>query len=181
MEKKANGSVQPSQAPDGIVCEGHWWHSSLKKTQLLGILEEFCILEEVTMVVTNGGCCDEEGFNSKVAILVFHLSHGLRLPFYRHLRDILDFLRLVPAQLHPFALRVFLCASVIFCMVLEPLSDPYPDLTSQDFLHFYNVWEKGNGDVTSFYKKGKGQCLAQFESRYLNAKAWDSKYFFFNG
>lgn len=97
MEKKANGSVQPSQAPDDIVCEGHWWHSSLKKTQLPGIREEFCILEEVTMVATNGGCCDEEGFNSKVAILVSHLSHGLRLPFCHHLRDILDFLRLVPA------------------------------------------------------------------------------------
>lgn len=35
--------------------------------------------------------------------------------------------------------------------------------------------------MLSFHKKEKGQALAWLESRYSNAKAWTSKFFFNDG
>lgn len=85
--------------------------------QLCNIQEEFAVPKEVVMEVGKRRCCDSEGYASEVAIL-----------------------ELAPTQLHPFALRVFLSAYILFRMVLEPANDPYLDLTTKEFLHFYNVW-----------------------------------------
>lgn len=132
----------------------------------------------VVIEVPEVGCYFDEGFADKVAILVFLLSHGLRLPFYCPLRDILDLLNLVPAKLHPFALRTYLCACVVFCMVLEPLGDPYLDLTAQEFLSFYSVRLPSKGNMDNFQNQDKGQALTRFETRYSNAKVWTYRFFF---
>lgn len=136
---------------------------SLQEKHFQDILEELCIPATTVMEVSKARCCNEESLVSKVAILVAHLSHGLRLPFYHPLRNILDLLGLVLAQLHPFALRAYL------------------DLTAQKFLAFYSVRGASKGSVANFSKKEKGQILAQFEPWYSNAKAWTTKFFFING
>lgn len=102
------------------------------------------------------GCYDDEGFSGRVTLIVALLAHGLRLPFCRPLHDILDLLNLAPAQLHPFALRAYLCACIVFRMVLDPLEDLYPDLTSREFLSFYNLRLATKVNVVSFRKKDKG-------------------------
>lgn len=84
----------------------------------------------VVMKVLEAGCCDDEGYTGKVAISVSLLSHRLRLFFYHPLRDILDLLGSMPTQLHPFAMRAYLCACIMFCMTLKSLGDPYLDLTA---------------------------------------------------
>lgn len=81
------------------------------------------------MEVPEAENCDEEGLVGKLAIPMTLLSHELRLPFYRPLRDILDHLGLAPTQLHLFSLRTCLCICIVFCMVLEPLGNFYLDLT----------------------------------------------------
>lgn len=73
---------------------------------------------------------NNEGFSSKVANLVALLSHRLRFPFCCPLHDILDLLSLASTRLHLFALKTYLCACILFCMVLELLGDPYPNLTA---------------------------------------------------
>lgn len=82
------------------------------------------------MEVPEAKNCDEEGLVGKLAIPMTLLSHELRLPFYRPLRDILDHLGLAPTQLHLFALWVYLCTCIVFCMALELLDDFHPDLTA---------------------------------------------------
>lgn len=65
-----------------------------------------------------------------VTLTVPLLAHVLRIPFCHPLRDILDLLSLVPAQIHPFILRAYLCAYIVSCIVLEPFGDLYLDLTA---------------------------------------------------
>lgn len=91
------------------------------------------------MEVPDARCYNDEGFASKVAIPVAFLSNGLRFPLCRPLQDILDLLDLAPAQLHPFAFRAYMCAYIVFCMMLEPLANSYPDLTARELLAFYSV------------------------------------------
>lgn len=81
------------------------------------------------------------------------LSHWLRFPLCYPLRDILNLLSLVPAQLYPFPLRAYLCACIVFCMVLKPLGDLYLDLIVQPL-------------------------VARFKTKYSNAKAWMTRFFF---
>ncbi|XP_042954539.1 heat shock 70 kDa protein 4-like [Carya illinoinensis] len=63
-------------------------------------------------------------------------------------------------------------------MVLEPLRDPYPNLTARNFLVFYNLRAATKVNVSNFSKKDKGQTLALFKTWYSNAKAWTTKFFF---
>ncbi|XP_042951904.1 uncharacterized protein LOC122289058 [Carya illinoinensis] len=83
--------------------------------------------------------------------------------------------------MHPFALRTYLCACVIFRMVLEPLRDPYLDLTAREFLAFYNLREASKGNVLGFRRKDDGQMLAWFQTCYSNAKAWTTRFFYISG
>lgn len=83
----------------------------------------------------------------------------------------MDLLGLVPAQLHPFALRAYLCVCIVFRIALESLDDFYPNhLTAREFLALYNVRALKWG-VLNFHKREKGQPLAVLESQYSNANA----------
>lgn len=139
MAKDDCGSMQPLQVPKGTTFEGYGWHSSIQEKHFRAIKEEFRILAIAIMKVPEDGCCDDEGITEKVTIHVSFLSHGLKLPFYRPLQDILDLLSLAPAQLHLFTLRAYVCACIVFRMVLEPLGNVYPNLTANEFLAFYSV------------------------------------------
>lgn len=66
-------------------------------------------------------------------------------------------------------------------MALESSGDPYPNLTTREFLAFYGVKATLKGNVVNFHKKEKGLALAQLETRYLNAKVWTNRFFFLNG
>lgn len=65
--------------------------------------------------------------------------------------------------------------------MFESFDEPYPNLTAQEFLHFYGVKKTLKGNVITFHKNDRGQALVQLEKRYLNAKAWASKFFFHGG
>lgn len=130
MADIGEGSVQPFDIHEGTIFDGYKWRSGIREKHFPNIQHEFHIPETIVLEVASSGCCDDEGFAGKVAITIPLLSHGLRLSFCHPLHDILELLDLAPAQLHPFALRVYLCAYIIFCMALEPLGDPYPNLTA---------------------------------------------------
>lgn len=121
------------------------------------------------MEVSEVGCCDDEGFASKVVILVALLSYGLRFPFCCPLKDIMNLLDLATVQLHLFFLKMYMCACIVFCMALEPLGDFYPNLIAREFLAFCSM-RALKGSMLNFRKKEKGQALPKLESRYSNAK-----------
>lgn len=58
---------------------------------------------------------------------------GLHFPFCRAIRDVLDYLSLALAQLHPNTWRTLLSCCVVWCRVLELAGEEYPNLivTSQ--------------------------------------------------
>lgn len=87
--------------PDVPFYEGDNWHSSLLVELLSGIQEEFSFSEGVVVEIDKRGCCNLEGYASNEAILASHLQHGLRLPFYCLLRDLLELLGLALANFIP--------------------------------------------------------------------------------
>lgn len=74
------------------------------------------------------GAADSMGNADKVALYVDVLSHGLRLPFYCSVSDVLDFLGVGLTQVHPNARRIPTSCCVVCCMVLEATGEEYPDL-----------------------------------------------------
>lgn len=87
----------PSKPPEGTTFEGYEWHLTLVEQSFRWLQEENIILPTVIMEILEVGCCDEKGHASKVAILVSHFRHVLRLLFCCPLHDILDLLGLEPA------------------------------------------------------------------------------------
>lgn len=130
IAKYGSSSEQPFPALETPVFDGYGWCSALRHKHLPAVRKEYHILEDAVMDVPLSRCCDREGFACKVTLTTSLLFHGLRLPFYRSLHNILDLLGLKPAQLHPFVLRAFLCACLIFRMALEPIENIYPNLTA---------------------------------------------------
>ncbi|KAG6620653.1 hypothetical protein I3842_Q055400 [Carya illinoinensis] len=133
MVEQGDSSVQPFQVLEGTIFDGYSWRLCFRERHFSWIREECRIPETTMMEALSSGYCDDEGFSGKVVVIVSLLSHGLRRFFWRPLRDILDLLGLASAQLHPFALRAYVCDCIVFRMVLEPLGDPYFDLIAWKF------------------------------------------------
>lgn len=166
--------------PKGTIFEGHGWRSAYREKNLPGLREEFGIPENANVLIPSLGCCDDEGYAGKTALFAAMFSHGLKLPFCHPLHDILGLLELASAQLHPHSYRTYLCACIVYLMVLEPLGDVYPDLIARKFLTFYHV-RSNKGNIASFCKRDKIPTLAHFEGHHFNAKAWNTKFFFITG
>lgn len=71
--------------------------------------DSYGIPDSVVLEVPLQGAIDEKGFTEKVALTVGSISHGLWLPFCRPVRDILDYSKLAPGQLHSNAWRILMC------------------------------------------------------------------------
>lgn len=86
------------------VVKGYTLHLELLGEDLLEIKRRYHIPTSVVTEVPRARCCDDQGFTNDLAILESHLAHGLRLPFYYPLLDILNLLDLLPPQFHHFSL-----------------------------------------------------------------------------
>lgn len=117
------------------------------------------------------GAVNSGGNAEKVALYVSMFSHSLRLPFCRPIRDVLDFLGLALAQVHPNAWRILTSCCVAWHMVLESIREEYLDLTAREFLFTHAVCAL-EGNIYNFHSLG---------SRHVTPKQWQSKFFFTSG
>lgn len=69
----------------------------------------------------------------------WHLLSWLRLPFCYLVKDVLDYLGIVPAQLHPISWQILMTCCFGWRRVLELVGEEYPDLTDCEIVFTHAV------------------------------------------
>lgn len=161
---------------------GQSWESSLSVADLQALRRAYDIPELAVMEILGHriATVDSDGMASWVALYPLMFANGLQLLFCRHIHDILNFLGLAPAQLHPNAWRLLVVSCVIFRRVLSSDFEEYPDLTAQEFLSVYWVLCL-NESLCSFQALSSEKRIASLERQHSHIKAWSHQFFFVSG
>lgn len=120
---------------------------------------------------------DADGMATRVDLFSLMFSNGLQLPFCRLIRDILNFLKLAPAQLHPNAWRIMVVSCIVFRQVLNDESEDYPDLTAREFLLVYWIIRL-DGSLCSFQSRASEKRFMTLEKRFSFINEWQRSFLF---
>lgn len=121
---------------------------------------------ELEVPLPDKSIVDSKGYALKVALYPNMFSNGLRLNFYHPICDVLDFLSLALAQIHPNVWRILVSCSVIWWSVLEEVGFEHLELTTCKFLIIHKFL-KQSGNTGSFCSI---KVLARLEPQYNRVK-----------
>lgn len=95
---------------------GWSWESSVSADDLQALRRTYNILKLAVLEIHRRrvATMDFDGMASQVALYPLMIANYLHLPFCHLIQDVLNFLKLAPAQLHPNTLQLLVASYVIF-------------------------------------------------------------------